>query len=173
MVGVGINTRIGAIQLRKKNGLSVALKAKFLFLWNGKFSGSNLLDDINGAVITVTDKDFTTNYIPGDSEATFAVPNTNPFLLADGGDDFWFIDFVLQQKTLADLIASTTVRSFIKYADFEPYNVSAIGILKAGESLTEEDKISLNRYFKLWVQYWGETMLESGYMKDNRTFIEI
>lgn len=101
-------------------------------------------------------------------DATFSVPNNATFLAADGTDDFWFDGSnVLQQKIRADLIASTTLRTFIKYSDFEPYNIYGIGILKTGETLTEADKIKLNRYFKLWAEYWGELM-DSGYMKDNR-----
>jgi uncharacterized protein (TIGR02145 family) len=157
----------------RSHGLPAALKAKFLFLWTGKYDGDDLLSDLDSSVITVTGKNWSTKYIPPDTEATFAVPDNATYLAADGTDDWWFNGAgVLQQKTHANLIISTTTRTFIKYADFEPYDVSAIGILKTGEVLTESDKVVLNKFFKLWVQYWGETMMESGYMKDNRTFVE-
>lgn len=148
------------------------LKAKFLLLWTGKFDGDNLLSDLDDSVITVTGKDFTTKYIPQDSEATFAVTDNASYLAADGTDDFWFDGAnALLQKTFAELIASTTQRTFVKYTDFEPYNVSAIGILKEGEELTEDDKNRLSSYFKLSVQYWGIEFSEYGYFKDNRDWI--
>lgn len=168
----GVN-RAGILQSILSGGLSEALKAKFLFLWTGKYDGDNLLSDLDSTVITVTDKDWITKFIPPDTIATFAVPNNATFISADGTDDFWFdATDNPQAKTHAELIASETLRSFVKYTDFEPYNISAMGILKNGEILTDSDKIALNVFFKLWVQYWGTTMMESGYMKDNRTFIE-
>lgn len=163
----GVN-RLG-INAGKPAGLPSALRAKFLFLWSGKYDGDNLKDDLGGAaVITVTDKDWTTNFIPPTTAATFAVPDNATFLAADGADDFWFdASDTLLQKTHANLIASTTARTFIKYADVTPHNVIGIGILKAGETLTDGEKIKLNRYFRLWAEYWGELM-DSGYVKSNR-----
>jgi hypothetical protein len=148
--------------------LPASLSNKFLFLWTGDYSGNNLKDSLgSSAVISVAGKDWPTRYIPQNTSATFSVPDNATFLSADG-DNFWFDTLdVRQQKTHADLIASTTMRTFIKYADFEPYHVYAIGILKAGEIITDADKITLNKFFKLWAEYWGELM-DSGYMKDNR-----
>lgn len=145
------------------------LRDKFLFLWSGDYDGDNLKDSLGGtAVITVTGKDWTTRYIPQETEATFAVPNNATFITADGADNFWFNSSdVLQQKTHGNLIASTTLRTFIKYADFEPYSIYAAGILKAGEVVTDAEKVKLNRYFKLWANYWG-VLMDSGYTKDNR-----
>lgn len=164
---------LGIRDLRKAFGLPADLLAKFLFLWTGDYDGDNLLSDLGSEVITVTGKDWATTDIPPDTTATFAVPDNATFLAADGTDDFWFdVADTLLQKTHANLISSETMRTFIKYTDFEPYNVSAIGILKDGEVLTDADKILLNKFFKLWVQYWGTTMMDSGYMKDNRTFVE-
>lgn len=165
-----IGNRVG--RGMSKNKLSAALLAKFLFLWTGRYDGDDLLSDLSSDVITVTDKDWTGRYIPPTTSATIAVPDTSTYVDADGSDDFWFDGSdVLQEKTHADLIASETSRTFVKYSDFDPYNVYAIGILNAGETLTDSDKIELNRYFKLWVQYWGTTMMDSGYMKDNRILI--
>lgn len=168
----GINrqqlNKLGIIESRKDLGLPPSLRNKFLFLWTGRYNGDNLLDDLSSAVITVTGRDWATSAIP-DTTATFAVPDNATFLAADGTDDFWFNGSnVLQQKTFTELIESTTLRTFVKYTDFEPYYVSAIGILKNGEVITEGEKIVLNRYFKLWFLYWGDAM-DSGYMKDNRS----
>jgi uncharacterized protein (TIGR02145 family) len=92
--------------------------------------------------------------------------------LAPGDESFWFSNGTLTPMDFEDLISSNTSRTFIKYTDFAPYEISAIGILKADAVLTEADKIELTRYFKLWTQYWGYTMMDSGYMKDNRILLE-
>lgn len=165
-IGRGVN-RLG-INAGKPAGLPAALRAKFLYLWSGKFSGDNLLSDLGAEVITVTSKDFSTRYIPPASSATFAVPDNATFLAADGSDDFWFDGSnVLQAITHADLIASETLRTFVKYADAEPYNVYGIGILKEGETLSDAEKNKLNTFFKLWAEYWG-VMMDTGHMKGNR-----
>lgn len=149
--------------------LPEALRDKFLFLWTGDYDGDNLKDSLGSdAVVTVSGKDWITRYIPQDTEATFSVPDNATFLAADGTDDFWFnASDVLQQKSHGNLIASTTLRTFIKYADFDPYNIYAAGILKAGEVITDAEKVILNRFFKLWANYWG-VLMDSGYTKDNR-----
>jgi len=147
-----------------------SLKAKFLFLWVGDYDGDNLLDSLgSAAVITVTGKDWLTRYIPPDTSATFSVTDNADFLAADGTDDFWFdAADSLESKIHADLIISETERTFIKYSDFEPYNVYAIGILKDGEVLTETEKNIVSKFFKLWIFYFG-TFSDYGYLKDNRT----
>jgi hypothetical protein len=158
---------IGSIYLRgrRRGGMTEALKEKFLYLWSGKYDGDNLLSDLNDDVITVVNKDWETKYIPETTTGTFSTPDTAEYQNADT-DNFWFALGVLQ-KTHTHLIESETERTFIKYSDFEPYNIYAIGILKAGEVLTESDKKALDRYFKLWLFYWG-TFSDSGYLKDNR-----
>lgn len=145
------------------------VRAKLLYLWTVNFTGDDLDNDLGDGVITVTGKDFSTEYIPDSSNATFAVPDTAEYLAADGDDNFWFDSGGnLQQKTVDELILSETMHTFVKYEDTSPYNISAIGILKDGEVLTEADKEALNTYFRLWFIYWG-TIMDSGYMKDNRT----
>jgi hypothetical protein len=85
----GIN-RLG-INAGKPAGLPGALRNKFLFLWTGGYTGDNLKDALgSAAVITVTNKDWTTRYIDPDTAATFAVPDNATFLGADGTDSFWF-----------------------------------------------------------------------------------
>jgi len=172
MAGIGkvIGLRVGA--KKPKSKLSPLLLAKFLYLWTGRYDGDNLLSDISSDVITVTGKDWVGLIIPSTTSATFSVPDNATYLAADGTDDFWFdATDVLQSITHADLIASETMQTFVKYNDFDPFNVSAIGILKDGETLTDDDKIELNIYFKLWVQYWGTIMMDTGYMKDNRILV--
>ena len=165
-IGRGLN-RLG-VNAGRPAGLPAALKAKFLFIWTGKYDGDNLLSDLGSEVITVTGKDWTTKHITPDTTATFAVPDNATFIAADGSDDFWFdASDVVQEKAHADLIASETERTFVKYADSEPYNIYGIGILKDGETLSDADKIKLNTSFMLWAEYWGE-MMDSGHMKGNR-----
>jgi hypothetical protein len=169
---MGLWNGIGAGIGRKHNlqdRLPVELRNKFLYLWSGSYTGDNLRDSLGSeSVISVSGKDWTTKQIPPETAATFTVPDNATFLAADGADNFWFDGSdLLQQKTHADLILSTTQRTFVKYSDFDPFNVYSIGILKDGEILTDDDKIELNKYFKLWAEYWGEFM-DSGYMKDNR-----
>lgn len=148
------------------------LMDKFLLLWLKKYSGENLQSDLGDDVITVNGKDWITTRIP-DTDATFSVPENATFLAADGSDEFWFDgEGNLQQKTFTQLIESTTLRTFVKYTDFEPYEISAIGILKADAVLTENDIILVTRAFKLWAQYWGLELMEQGYMKDNRILLE-
>lgn len=143
--------------------------------YNGMITNSFISS--NPDTLIVTNKDWSTKHIPPETLATISIPNDYKYIQADNVyDNFWLDPYfeapVLNQITHAELIVSETERTFVKYSDFEPYNISAIGILKAGTVLTELDKIYLNKFFKLWVQYWGTTMMDSGYMKDNRTLIE-
>ena len=168
----GINSvqanRLGVLRSAISEAMPAALLAKFLYLWSGKYDGDDLLSNIDATVITVTDKDWSTTFIPATSSSTFSVPDNATFIAADGDDNFWFdIADTLLQKTLTNLIESTTLRTFVKYADIVPHNVFGIGILKEGEILTDEEKIKLNHYFRLWAEYWG-VLMDSGYMKDNR-----
>lgn len=151
--------------------------------WAGLLTGArcNYDNDLDNSIksalyansnIFVTGKDWSSISIPQTTSATFELYDNPIAVAADGIDDFWFDGSdVLQSITHADLIASETVRTFVKYSDFDPYDIYAIGILKDGEILSQADRIALNRYFKLWFQYWGEIM-DSGYMKDNRTISE-
>jgi hypothetical protein len=155
---------------RGQLGLSADLLAKFLYLWTGKYNGDNLLSDLSSDEITVTSKDWTSRYIDSSSSSTFAVPIGTTYLNADGSDDFWYnISDVRQQRTLADLIGYDPQRTFIKYADFDPFHVYAIGILKTGETLTDDDKNKLSHFFKLHMFYFG-VLNDHGYMKDNVGF---
>lgn len=160
--------RAGLLRAAIAKAMPADLEAKFLFLWTGKYDGDDLLNDLDTDVITVTGKDWATVYIPSTTSATFSVPDNATYIAADGDDDFWFdVTDSLEAKTHAELIASETLRSFVKYTDVAPHNVFGIGILKEGEILTDQEKIILNHYFRLWAEYWGELM-DSGYMKDNR-----
>jgi hypothetical protein len=170
MLSKTLGKRLGK---RIKAGLPGYLKDKFLYLWTGRYDGDNLLNNLGTEVITVTGKDWSTIYISPDTTATFAVPDNATFIAADGTDNFWFdVADTLLQKTHTNLIESTTERTFVYYADEEPYNIHSIGILKDGETISEAEQIILTKYFKLWVQYWSTVMMEVGHLKTNRTLIE-
>ena len=167
-LGIGITNRKPSI-----SGLPGYLRDKFLFLWLGDYQGDNLLNSLGTDYITVTNKDWSTKVIPDTTSATFSVPNNASYLNADGAEDFWFNSGnTLLQKTFTQLIESTTFRTFVKYNEDSPYFIYAIGVLKQGETISDEEKVILTKYFRLWVQYWSTVMMEQGYMKDNRTFIE-
>lgn len=147
-------------------GLSPATRSKFLFLWTGKFSGNNLLSDLDELILHVTGRDFPTNYIPATSTATFAIPNTDQFKNADI-DNFWHSGATILQKTTAELVASDITRSIVKYSDIEPYHIWAIGILKPGETIDANEYDALSKYFWLHWLYFGATN-DYGHLKDNR-----
>lgn len=140
--------------------------------YNGMITNSYI--SANPDTLIVTGKDWSTSYIPATTTATFAIPNDSKYIQADHVyDNFWVtIAQVINQKTHADLIASETERTFVKYADDTPYHIYAIGILKSGTTLTEAEKILITKYFDLWVQYWSPVMLSVGHLKTNRTLIE-
>jgi hypothetical protein len=165
-MGIGIGIGLG-LSSRRAEGLSPDLLAKFELLWEAGYNGDNLQSIINSDVITVTGKDWTGKFIPETTSATFAVPNNATYLACDGTDDFLFDDEdTLIQNTFADLIGYDPQRTFIKYSDFEPYEVSKWGILKADAVLTDGDKNELSRYFKLHIMYFDEWN-DYGYNKDN------
>lgn len=155
---------------RRISGLPDTLLAKMLYFWTGKYDGDDLLSNLDTSVITVTSKDWSSKYINSASTATFAVPNNPTYLNADGADDFWFdAGNTLIQVDLAQLIGYDPQRTFIKYADFDPYHVYAICILKTGEVLTDDEKNILSHYFKLHLFYFG-VLNNFGYLKDNVGF---
>lgn len=149
------------------NCLKSTTKAKFLFLWTGKFDGDNLLSDLDSSVITVTNKDFATNYIPAISTATFAIPDNATYKTADE-DLLWANSGgVVLEKTTSQLVEFDYTRTLIKYSNNSPYNIQAIGILKTGEALNATEIDEVHKYFKLWL-YWSGVLNANGYIKGNR-----
>lgn len=146
--------------------LTALTKAKFLFLWTGKFSDNNLLSDLDDIVINVTGSDFPTTYIPATSAATFSIPNNSTFKSADT-DNFWHTGSTILQKTTAELVASDLNRTIVKYSDIEPYHIWGIAILKAGETLESSEYDALSYFFWLHWLYFGTTN-NYGHLKDNR-----
>lgn len=157
--GYGIQSRsLGII-------LSASLKAKFLDLW-GVSSDGSLYNIIGSDSLTINNKDWSGNYIPYDSSATFNIPNEAAFINADADDNLWY-NGSIQDVTVSNLIGVDWTRTFVKYANNSPYNITLIGILKAGETLTDADKNQLSSYFSLYFLYFG-IWNDNGYAKQNR-----
>ena len=164
---IGIGKKIPKVRNGSKlNLLKSTTKAKFLFLWTGKFDGNNLLSDLDSSVITVTGKDFASSYIPSTSAATFAIPDNVTYKTADE-DLFWNTSGTVLQKTTAQLVEFDYTRTLIKYSNNSPYNIQAIGILKTGEVLTATEIDEVHKYFRLWI-YWSGVLNANGYIKGNR-----
>jgi hypothetical protein len=153
------------------NSLKSTTKAKFLFLWTGKFDGNNLLSDLDSSVITVTGKDFATKYIPASSAATFSIPDSATYKTADE-DLFWSNGTNVLEKTTAQLVAYDYTRTVIKYNDSAPYDIEAIGLLKTEEVLTSDEIDEIHRYFRLWI-YWSNILNAFGVIKTNRVITSI
>jgi len=140
---------------------------KFLFLWIGDFSGDDLLNTISDDVITVIDNDFSTEYIPSISNSTFKVPNNNFYIDADI-DCLWFEeDGTPRGVTVDELIGYDFSHTFVEYNNSSPYNINAIGILKAGEILTADEIDAVHDYFSLSI-WWNDVLNLYGYLKGNR-----
>lgn len=142
----------------------------FEFLWIGEVQGNFLMDATRGLWITVHDKDFTGSFIPADSTATFQMFSTPDLINADEPDHFWYDNMGNGlQKTVTQLIDSDPTRTVVKYSVVEPYDITAIGLLKAGVALTEEQMNLLHHDFLLWV-FWSGVFNDFGYVKDNKIF---
>lgn len=148
------------------SGLPARTRDKLLFLWTGKFSGNNLLSDLDASVITVTSKDFSTDYIPATSAATFAIPDNATYKGADT-DNFWHSGSTILQKTVAQMVATDNDRTFFRYADEAPYHLDAMAIAKADATFDSIDQDNLSKFFWLWLYYFG-TLNDYGHLKENR-----
>jgi len=166
MPGIGGVTISPLINLgaRRSGGLSSDLLAKFLALWEVQSDGS--LKNIAGSDdLTINNKDWSGSYIPYTSSATFNIPNTVDFQNADS-DNLWYNSGVLD-VTVNDLVDTNWSRTFVKYSNTSPYNITKFGILKSGETLTDSDKNNLSAYFMLDIYYFG-VWNDYGYLKENR-----
>lgn len=102
------------------------------------------------------------------SPYTFQVPNTAPYITADT-DYIWFkTDATQRTTTTAELIGYDLQRTPIKYDDASPYSIRVIMILKAGESLTADER---NRLFRDMFLHtlWDNSLNPYGHIKGNRT----
>ena len=117
----------------------------------------------SGTYVEIIDtKDFNGNFI---FVATAVDKNTV------GAIDNVIVEEVLtdiqQQVAVGELVSLNYTRTFVKYNDNAPHDVSVMGILKSGETLTDYDKDKISNLFRLWVLYFSEWN-DNGFLKENR-----
>lgn len=147
-------TMIGGVRNRTTSEMSA-------FLWSGTVSGNELVNDKGTGNITITNKDFTTT-IPYTSLATFSM---DPALEAYDTDGFWFSSGTPLQKTVMDLVETTSQKTLVKQ-DNTTFEISKIGLLQ-GAAPSPTEKTTLTAYFDLWCYHFGALNL-SGFFKYNR-----
>jgi hypothetical protein len=141
---------------------------RFDFFYIGGLSGNNL-DDItsNNFDITITGKDFSGDYIPYTSAATFQAPD-NATLKTDDTDYLWFDrNGVVRNVEVSELVGYDFARTIVKYDNSAPYHIRFIGILKSGETLSEAELTKLYSDFEL-SQFWSGALDGRGVIKGNR-----
>lgn len=129
----------------------------FDYLWTGlvSYAGPDYLvsESSDRRKITITNRDFSTTWIPGDSTATFTLPLDADFI-ADDLDGLWFTGGVQNNITVTDLVTGE-YRTVVKYANSPPYDITAIGLLKAGAIFTTALESELAADFDLWLFWLG------------------
>ena len=139
--------------------------------WQSAPVGDKLLDySGNGNDIIITGCDFSTNYIPATSSATFKMPDVAG-LKTDDEDLLWYTDAGVQEAVTIDrLVGFDYARTIIFYANESPYHIYAIGLLKSSVTLTQDQINKLSESFQLWFLWSGDGIPNDyGYGKDNRT----
>jgi hypothetical protein len=158
MIGVGVKTRIGPSRKSSGSSWTPQRTGKFLEGWVITGTGS-LTGKINGDILTV-----------GGSAGsyTFQIPQTASYKNADT-DFIWIRNdgTTWRTTTEAELVGYDFSRTLVKYANESPYAISEIWILKAGETLTDDEKDKLTIYLSLWEFFFG-TFNENGFLKENR-----
>jgi hypothetical protein len=144
----------------------------FDFLWWNDVPVSNELVDVSGNDnnVAITGSDFTENYIPVGSSATFKMPDVAG-LKTDDADLLWFSGLGVQENvTVNNLIESDYSRTVVFYDIIG--NIIAIGLLKSTVELTTDLINRLSASFHLWLFWYGVLNL-NGYLKFNRTISEV
>lgn len=153
------------------NNLPTSLRAKLVDIWSSNFTSNSLIGDINGKIITINNKDFTTDYIPATSEATFSMPNEQAIIDADT-DFIWFnSDTSIREVIVSELNGYDFTRSFIGYDTIAPYHIRRFALAKADAVFTESEIKLLHDYFDLSFIHNAETIFE-GDIKSNRDFAQ-
>jgi len=142
--------------------------SRFDFFYIGGLNGDTLKDITgNGYDITITGKDFSSDYIPYTSEATFQIPD-NATLKVDDTDYLWFDrNGVVRNVEVSELVGYDFARTIIKYDNSTPYHIRFIGILKSGVTLTAAQVDRLHTYFELPL-FWSGVENVNGVIKGNR-----
>jgi hypothetical protein len=124
----------------------------FNWLWiEGETAIQNgFLVPVIGDTVNIVNKDFTENYIPGTSQATFNF--TNPM-------------------TVPTLIGEDYERFLIKYDNQFPHHVRMIGNFKPDFTPTQQQIDELHTRFQLYM-FWSGELNDNGVVKENRTINE-
>lgn len=138
------------------------------FIWTGLNYQQYLISSfLDRRKITITNRDFITNYIPESSTAIFKLQADTDFI-ADDTDNLWF-DGAGNQKSVtnADLYDNDYGRTAIKCSHTAPYDVTAVGLIKNTVILTADQNNKLHEDFELWI-FWSGVWSDYGHFKDNR-----
>lgn len=141
----------------------------FSFLWAGLVWGDYLISEFpDRRKITITAKDFGTNYIPEGTASTFVLQNDLDFINDDSPDHLWF-NILGNQNSLhaSNLFDFDYTRTVVKNGHTNPYDIYAIGLLRSGVVLTPAQIDKLHADFELWI-FWSGVLNDYGYFKDNR-----
>lgn len=160
MLANAIGNTIG----RRRAGVSeilipASLSDKFLFLGQySKITGGQMPNLVGDDYLTVT----------GDAGSeVYKCPNTAAYIAADT-DYIWFgVSGTQRNTSTAELTGYDLQRTPVKYADETPYVIDLIGILKAGEVLSEGELNDLHTFMSLPL-YWIGTINDFGVLKGNR-----
>jgi hypothetical protein len=119
----------------------------FNMIWmEGNYDGDNLKNTLTGSNITITGKDFSTDYIPITSNAIFGFSTP---------------------KTALELVSEDYPNILVKYDNTAPHHIRMIGVLKDGITLTQPELDQLHQLFDLWI-WWSGEWNDYGVLKDNR-----
>jgi hypothetical protein len=149
----------------KYQALYTHLNSLLDFFWVYPVNGNYLISILDDRKITITGKDFTTDYISGGSAATLRLPLDADFI-ADDIDNLWFSGGAQNDVTVNDLI-SGDYRTVVQYRNETPFDILAIGLIKSTITLTQAIIDRLSEDLWLWL-FWSGVYNDYGYLKDNR-----
>jgi len=145
--------------------------SSFDFLWiegENNITATELIDiSGNGNNVTITGKDFATDYIPATSAAIFDCPDNATFI-ADDSDNLWINKNEESRGVeVSEMIGYDFARTIVWYDDNSPHHIRAIGILKSTITLTEAQINKLHTDFRLAL-FWSGVENVNGFIKANR-----
>jgi hypothetical protein len=151
----------------KYQALYTHLSSLLDFFWTVPVNGDYLINFLDGRKITITGKDFITDYIPGTSAATFKLQSDADFILDDISDFIWFDRYGNQRPVTVTELISDNYRTVVQYRNEAPLDILAIGLIKSTIVLTQTIIDQLSEDMWLWL-YWSGFFNDYGYLKDNR-----
>ena len=168
---MGIRIGIGGLTIGSSSsrGWTTQYKSLCDFLWvEGKLSATELLDQSgNNNHVTITGKDFVTDYIPATSAATFDCPN-NAIFIANDTDNLWINKNEESRGVeVSELIGYDFARTIVWYDNDAPHHIRAIMILKSTVTLTAAQINKMHTDFRLSM-FWSGVLNVNGFVKENR-----